>query len=257
MTIYQVSEDRGVPFLAMELLEGESLESRLNREGKLPLAEVLRIGCEIAEGLAAAHVRGLIHRDIKPANIWLESGPGGKVKILDFGLARPMEGDAVITDSGDILGTPAYMAPEQARGERLDHRADLFSLGCVLYRLATGQMPFPGAGPSAVLFALATRTPAPPRSLDSQLPSSLERLILELLAKAPDGRPGSAVPWYSVCAKSNNNRRHRMSSLPRIARFGRVDGWPWLPRRCSCYLPGPGLPPNSPSQRVTACSSST
>jgi serine/threonine protein kinase len=120
-TIYQVDEERGVPFLAMEFLQGESLEERLQREEKLSVAEVLRIGREMAEGLEAAHAIGLIHRDVKPANVWLEA-PRSRVKILDFGLARPASQDAGITQEGTVLGTPAYMAPEQARGEPLDAR---------------------------------------------------------------------------------------------------------------------------------------
>ncbi len=115
VTIYQEGEDHGVPFLAMQLLEGESLEDRLRRESPLPIAEILRIGGETAEALGAAHARGLIHRDIKPANIWLESG-GGRVKILDFGLARAMDTDVNLTQSGVISGTPQYMAPSRRTG---------------------------------------------------------------------------------------------------------------------------------------------
>src|SRR5262249_4889685 len=119
VTIYQVGEDRDVPYLAMELLEGESLDERLKREGRLPLAEVVRVGREIAEGLAAAHAKGVIHRDVKPSNIWLEAGRG-RVKLLDFGLARAVRGDPQLTASGVIVGTPAYMAPEQAKGQLVD-----------------------------------------------------------------------------------------------------------------------------------------
>src|SRR5262249_8373354 len=151
--IYQVGEDRGVPFLAMEFLRGEPLDARLKRAGKLPIPEVLRIGREMAEGLAAAHAAGLIHRDVKPGNTWLEGEPGkgglggerGRVKLLDFGLARSTAEASTLTQSGAIVGTPAYMAPEQAQGRKVDARCDLFSLGCVLYQLATGEMPFKGA----------------------------------------------------------------------------------------------------------------
>src|SRR5580658_9826283 len=121
----------------MEFLKGESLDERLNRSEQVPQGEVLRIGREIAEALGAAHASGLIHRDIKPGNIWLEA-PRGRVKILDFGLARAASQDAGLTQQGAIVGTPAYMAPEQARGASVDARCDLFSLGVVLYRLCTG-----------------------------------------------------------------------------------------------------------------------
>src|SRR5262249_28157242 len=158
-TIHQVGEDRGVPFLAMEFLEGELLEERLKREGAFRVPDMLRIGREIAEGLAAAHARGLVHRDIKPTNVLLaqahERRPVGAVKILDFGLARPMAADAQITQNGLIIGTPAYMAPEQARGEATDGRADLFSLGCVLYRMCTGQLPWQAKDAVSTLLAVA------------------------------------------------------------------------------------------------------
>jgi serine/threonine protein kinase len=135
VTIHHVGEDRGIPYLSMEFLEGEPLDQRLNRDRKLPLADVLRKGREMAEGLAAAHNRGLIHRDIKPANVWLE-GEKSRVKILDFGLARAATDAAHLTQSGAIVGTPAYMSPEQGKGKGVDYRCELFSLGCVLYRIA-------------------------------------------------------------------------------------------------------------------------
>jgi serine/threonine protein kinase len=192
VTIYQVSKTpRDVPYLVMEFLEGEALDARLRREGALPVAEVVRIGREIAEGLAAAHQRGLIHRDIKPANIWLE-GERRRVKILDFGLARAVAEDAQITQSGIILGTPAYMAPEQARSAKVDARSDLFSLGCVLYHLATGRMPFQGRDTMSMLMALAVDTPPPPQELRADIPSPLSELIQQLLAKNADDRPASA-----------------------------------------------------------------
>jgi WD40 repeat protein/tRNA A-37 threonylcarbamoyl transferase component Bud32 len=188
--VYQVGEDRGVPFLAMELLKGEPLDRRL-RSGPVPPAEVLRIGREVAEGLAAAHAGGLIHRDIKPANVWLEA-PHGRVKILDFGLARA-EGDATrLTETGVVLGTPAFMAPEQAAGQPVDARCDLFSLGAVLYLLSTGRRPFTGEGTLSTLVAVATETPSPPREVNPAVPAGLSDLIMRLLAKDPTGRPQTA-----------------------------------------------------------------
>src|SRR5262249_11290055 len=121
ITIYQVGEDRGVLYLAMQLLQGQTLEERLRQPERFAQDEGLRIGREIAPGLSAAHQRGMLHRDIKPANIWLEAGTG-RVKILDFGLARPAQDNVQLTQEGALAGTPQYMAPEQIRNEKLDHR---------------------------------------------------------------------------------------------------------------------------------------
>jgi hypothetical protein len=191
VTIYHVGEDRGNPFLAMEFLEGETLAARLRRDGRLPPAEVARVGREVAEGLAAAHARGLIHRDIKPANLWLE-GDRARVKILDFGLVREAGADAHLTREGAIVGTPLYMAPEQARGEAVDGRSDLFSLGGVLYRACTGQRPFPGRDTLSALMSLATAVPPAPHELCPEVPPALSALIMSLLAKNPDDRPATA-----------------------------------------------------------------
>ena len=191
VTIYQVGQQRGVPFLAMEYLHGTSLDRLLDR-GHIPSLElVLRLGREIAAGLAAAHRRGLIHRDIKPANIWLEA-PSARVKILDFGLARTKSHDVQITNAGTTVGSPAYMAPEQARGESGDAACDLFSLGCVLYLLCTRELPFPGKTVMAVLASLASDTPSPPGDLNPAVPPALGELVMRLLAKKPEDRPTSA-----------------------------------------------------------------
>ncbi|MHB1425337.1 MAG: serine/threonine-protein kinase [Gemmataceae bacterium] len=192
VTVYQVGEDRGIPFLAMKLLQGEALEDRLRRGGgRLPPAEVLRIGREVAEGLAAAHEKGLIHRDIKPANIWLEKDRD-RVKIIDFGLARGSEADAHFTQAGAVIGTPSYMAPEQANGKEVDVRCDLFSLGAVLYRACTGRLPFDGKDTLAVLTALATKTPPPPNKIVAGVPQAFSDLVMRLLAKDRNNRPPSA-----------------------------------------------------------------
>jgi formylglycine-generating enzyme required for sulfatase activity/tRNA A-37 threonylcarbamoyl transferase component Bud32 len=213
ITIFQVGEDRGIPFLAMPLLQGELLEDLLRREAPLAFGEVLKIGREIALGLAAAHQRGLIHRDIKPANIWLESRNDKqprlsdtthaatavacrynyRVKILDFGLARASDDQAHLTQQGTVMGTPAYMAPEQANGQGVDHRSDLFSLGCVLYQISTGERPFRGTDTIAVLLAVATEEPRPPRERRPEIPPAFSELIMQLLAKQPGDRPGSAA----------------------------------------------------------------
>ena len=139
VTIHAVDEDR-LPYLVMECIVGQSLQEKIDREGQLQLVEILRIGQQVASGLAAAHAHGLIHRDVKPANILLENGVE-RVRITDFGLARAVD-DVGVTRTGEVTGTPQYMSPEQAQGLPTDGRSDLFSFGCVLYAMCTGRPPF-------------------------------------------------------------------------------------------------------------------
>jgi serine/threonine protein kinase len=209
--VYRVDVIRGMQFLVMPLLQGESLRDWLKaRSGTAgppaadavrtspfgpPLVEVLRIGREVAEGLAAAHAADLIHRDIKPSNIWLR-GPDRRVVLIDFGLARtPLtqhEDQTELTSAGAVLGTAGYIAPEQAAGRAVDARADLFSLGCVLYELTTGRRPFTGSDPMAILSALANFVPPSPKKVQPDIPAALSALIMRLLAKSPDDRPRTA-----------------------------------------------------------------
>jgi predicted Zn finger-like uncharacterized protein len=210
IAVYDIAEGNGVPFIAMQLLHGESLESRLQRVRHLPPEAVLRIGRQIADGLSAAHERGLIHRDIKPSNVWLETG-WDRVKILDFGLARAA-GESHLTKSGVLIGTPSYMAPEQARGGRaVTPRCDLFSLGCVLYRLCTGELPFKGTDTLATLTALATATPPRVDQLNSEIPPALADLIARLLAKEPAQRPASAREVIEAIQAIENGTSHEPS----------------------------------------------
>ncbi|HET9273659.1 MAG TPA: serine/threonine-protein kinase [Methyloceanibacter sp.] len=191
--IFDVGEERGFPFLAMELLKGATLEDLIEGAGRLAIAEALRLGIQIADALAIAHARGLIHRDIKPANIWVDPAGGGRVKLLDFGLARSEHADVSITQPGAILGTPPYMSPEQARGSRVDHRADLYSFGCTLYRMVTGELPIKGDNLTGLLLAIADKEPAAPHQLNEAVPGALSDLIMKLLAKSPSRRPESAL----------------------------------------------------------------
>jgi serine/threonine protein kinase/predicted RNA-binding Zn-ribbon protein involved in translation (DUF1610 family) len=186
VAVHGVHEADGLPYIVMQYIAGESLQDRLERTAWLDLADLLRIGHQTAQGLAAAHAQGLIHRDIKPANLLLENGLA-KVKITDFGLARTAD-DVGLTQNGVVAGTPEYMAPEQARGEPVDHRADLFSLGSVLYAMCTGRPPFRGAAPLAVLRQVSEQPPTPVRALNPRIPVWLEALIARLMAKNPDDR---------------------------------------------------------------------
>jgi hypothetical protein len=186
VAIHAVEEEGPVPYLVMPLIAGHSLQQEINTHGPLPAAEVARIGLQIAEGLEAAHRHDLIHRDIKPANILLEDDSGG-VKITDFGLARAGD-DASLTQTGQILGTPMYMSPEQAEGKKLDQRSDLFSFGSVLYALCAGRPPFRAKTTVAVLRRVCDYEPRPVRQINPDIPRWLENVILELLEKHPADR---------------------------------------------------------------------
>jgi serine/threonine-protein kinase len=189
--IYDVQDDANPPYLVMELIDGVSLQDKLDRQGSLGVKEILRIGMQMAEGLAAAHKQGLVHRDIKPANILLENGVE-RVRITDFGLARAVD-DASLTQSGTVAGTPMYMSPEQAEGVPIDHRSDLFSLGTVLYTMCTGRPPFRADSTMAVLKRVIDDTPRPIREVTPDIPGWLCDIIAKLHAKKPADRFQSAT----------------------------------------------------------------
>ncbi|MBT6153973.1 MAG: serine/threonine protein kinase, partial [Planctomycetaceae bacterium] len=190
VSIYAV-EDEPIPYLVMEYIPGQTLQERLDETGPLDLQSVLRLGKQIADGLAAAHAEQLIHRDVKPGNILLETSINDHVKITDFGLARTAD-DASMTQSGMIAGTPLYMAPEQALGQKLDTRADLFSFGSVLYQMLSGRPPFRAPSTVAVLKRVADDAPRPISDIIPETPEWVCRLIGHLHAKNPDERYGSA-----------------------------------------------------------------
>ncbi len=229
--VYAV-EEHPVPYLVMEFIPGESLQQRLDRVGPLETPEIVQIGRQIAEGLAAAHATGLIHRDIKPGNVLLESGHQ-RVKISDFGLARAAD-DASLSQSGVLAGTPMYMAPEQARGDSLDHRADLFSLGSVLYIMASGRPPFRASTTYAVLKRVVDDTPRPIREVIPEVPQWLCDIIARLHAKKPEERFQSAREVADVLAdcESQLKANARLKDFSRIPRSkpaaGRSGRWKWV-----------------------------
>ncbi len=186
VTIHAVEEDHRPPYLVMQLIDGVTLQQKIDKAGTLGLKEILRIGLQMAAGLAAAHKQGLVHRDIKPTNVLLENGVE-RVKITDFGLARAVD-DASVTQSGTVAGTPMYMSPEQAEGLPLDHRSDLFSLGTVLYVMCTGRPPFRATGTMAVLKRVTEDTPRPIRETNPEIPDWLASIITKLHAKKPEER---------------------------------------------------------------------
>jgi serine/threonine protein kinase len=183
----------GFPYLAMEWIEGESLEAKLRKTttSKLPLEEALRIGFTISDALIAAHAAGITHRDIKPSNVLIKKADGS-IKLADFGIAKSADSAVDLTATGEALGTPGYLAPEQARGGKVDGRTDLFSLGCLLFRCITGRRPFSGSDLMEYATNLALHDAPRIRELEPKTPASVEALIARLLMKDPAARPANA-----------------------------------------------------------------
>jgi len=196
--IYEIGEDSGVHFLVMEFIEGEPLDRRMG-ERPLPVPEIASIGAQIADALDAAHAKGIVHRDIKPANIMIT--PRGHVKVLDFGLAkmteaRPAQGSHTetrfLSEPGALLGTVEYMSPEQALGHPVDFRTDIFSLGVVLYQMATGRLPFAGSSPSETIARILDAQPDAMARFNYELPDELDRIVRKCLEKDRERRYASA-----------------------------------------------------------------
>lgn len=228
IAIHSVSNDESLPYLVMPYVRGASLQRRLDREGPLPLAEVLRIGAQIAAGLAAAHAQGLVHRDIKPANILLEEGIE-RVTITDFGLARAVD-DATITHSGVAAGTPQYMSPEQARGESLDQRSDLFSLGSVLYAVCTGRAPFRADTTYGVLRRITDDEPASIREINPEIPEWLSGIIARLMQKKASDRYQSAAEVADLLAACLAHVQQPAAvPLPESLAASAMGRWNWSP----------------------------
>jgi len=189
VAVFDSGSDDGTHFIVTELVEGETLADRVGRDGPMPPADAVAVAVDIARALAAAHERGLIHRDIKPGNVMLL--PDGRVKVVDFGIARAAGSDT-LTGTGVVLGSTAYLSPEQAGGQPVDERADLYALGCVLYEMLTGNVPFRAETPIATMYR-HVNDDAPPPSTIVPVQSELEAIVMRCLEKDPKRRFGSAI----------------------------------------------------------------
>ncbi len=233
VAIHAVSSADGVPYLVMPFVPGTSLDRRINDTGPMEVSEILRIGMQISKGLAAAHAQGLVHRDVKPANIILEHGIE-RVMLTDFGLALAVD-DASLTQSGVVAGTPQYMSPEQAKGEPVDHRADLFSLGSVMYAMCTGRPPFRAQATLAILRKISE---SPPRSIgevNPRIPDWLVEIIEKLHEKSPSDRFQTASEVAELLGRHLAHLQHPKAAPmpPRLTRKRRVRGriGTWIIRR--------------------------
>ena len=211
-TIFEVGVRAGTPFMAMEMLRGKTLEACLAEGTRYSADQILRIAGEVATGLSAAHAAGIVHRDVKPANIWLEE-PSGRAKILDFGLALGGNGVDRFSKVGTVMGTPGYLAPEQARNEPVDDRTDLYALGVVLYQICTGRLPLTADSMTGQMIAIIAHQPTPIRELNDGIPEPLAALVEQLLAKEPRARPHSAVE-LAQRVESVSERCRSDSQLP-------------------------------------------
>jgi serine/threonine protein kinase len=216
-TIFDVDRHENQPFIAMEYIEGTNLKTRIH-SGPLSYEDAVTIAAEIAEGLEEAHKKGIIHRDIKSSNIMLT--PGGRVKVMDFGLAKSSD-RTQLTQSGTTIGTVAYMSPEQGRGEAVDHRTDIWSLGIVLYEMVTGRLPFQAEYEQATLYLIINEEPSPATSLRPDVPGELERIIEKTLVKNIEDRYGSAKELKEDLRSFKDAQRPDAPYIQTIAKQGK------------------------------------
>ncbi len=241
VTVFDIVVDDGRPFLVMEFVDGMTLSELIHREGRIDPARVVSIAEDICSGLAAVHACGIVHRDMKPSNVFLTAS--GAVKIGDFGIAS-VASDVTVTRAGEVFGSAPYVSPEQVTGDPVDARADLYSLGCVMFEMATGRPPFVGDEPAALAYQHAHTTPERADAVVPQVPTALASTIERLLAKDPADRPDSA-----------DELRHALESLPLTTASvaGDVATQPLAPLPVTDVLPVPPaapapIPPRRPAR---------
>jgi eukaryotic-like serine/threonine-protein kinase len=201
--VYDTGTEDGTHFIVMEYVDGRTLKDVIRAEGPLYPERAAEICADVCGALAAAHARGLIHRDIKPGNVMLT--PEGKVKVMDFGIARATTSET-ITQTAAVVGTAQYISPEQAQGQTVDYRSDLYSLGCCLYEMLTGTVPFTGATPVAIAYRHVREDPTPPRMLNGDVPAPLEAICLKAMAKLPDNRYQTAIEMHDDLERFRNGQ---------------------------------------------------
>ena len=232
ISVFEVSELDGEVYIAMELVRGRTLAERLHRDGMMPIAELIELFRTVCSALGVAHAKGVVHRDLKPENIMLDDR--GRVRVLDFGLAKPtpLEGSAStsanVTEEGRIIGTPGYMSPEQASGRSVDARSDVFSLGVVLYEMATGVPPFAGATRVETLVSIMRDEPLPAVKRNSRIPATLSRVIERCLQKDPKRRFADASELGAELGKLRpfeRSRSVRAVAAAGVAALVAAGGW--------------------------------
>lgn len=272
VTIFDVGEDQGVLYLAMEFVSGGALSQKLTDPVPLPVGDRIRVVTEVADALAHAHERGVIHRDIKPANILLTESLSAKV--TDFGIGKLLTGDSELTSTGQMVGSPAYMSPEQIRGEKVDVRSDIFSLGVVLYQAVTGKKPFPAESLTTLVFQILNQEPTDPLLHQADLPPELSQVLRRCLAKRRDDRYTDAsllaedlrlllgvAPVASTAALSESRARRVLAAAQAMAEpqatvnLGTLGNAPGTPPAVPASIPAPAAPLSASYPGVTAATS--